>query len=243
MVRSFLVLFLVFVNLCYADWIEDRVHFILSSNSYKEGYLIYAKRFDSFEIVSLNLRKSEESPRFTVRSFVLKDGLILAEIEGVPVKVTDKHIYFYDRYSFFKFSLDKETVKKEKRLYAGFFKRIHRENLIILDGVDIHLKGRTVAIDHHAIKIPLPEYINISVLNFEYCNGNLLGIFQLRDGSTAFYLIDIQKGQISNKMVLPKEKMVGFFACINDKLLVYRKGLKFLDWNHKFYKLTLYRLY
>ncbi len=245
--RLVLVLTLLFIKLSSADSLNNKIERILSYGLYPSGKLITQKKVDNLDIISMSVLSVErKDSRFEEVSFILEDGEIIEKIKGVPVKISDKYIFFYDRYNFYRFTLSDGEVLKEKRLKADFFKRIHRKNLIVIDGNEIYIKGKKLIKKTNSGEITLteldiPDYYGTNVLNFHYCEGDLLGIFELRD-STVFYLIDVNTGKIKKKLKFPFEEKVGFYACIDNKILVYKQGLRFLTWDKTYYELPEYTI-
>ncbi len=243
MVRSLFIFVLLLFDLVYSD-VNEKIYFILNTQHYNLAYFIDEKRINNTDIVSLGVKSSDGI--FEVKSFLIKDNKILAKISGFPVKITDKFIYFYNTYSFFRYSIKEKEIKKQKKLNTDFFKRIHKENLIIIDDKYVYLKKNSLNVKSGnkttVINLNIPSYHTLTVLDFYYCNGRLLGVFPLIDGKTIYALIDLHKYVVLKYMTLSKDNMTAFYACVDDKLLVYKKGLKFLDWEGRFYNLPLYEV-
>ncbi len=234
---------LVLFQVSLANSLTSKINRILSEELYLEGSLISYKNLNGLEIITLSVLPLEPVPPLEM-SFIVEDGEIIEKVKGVPVKLSDRHFYFYDRYNFYRFTVSNGDVLKEKRLKADFFKRVHRNNLIIIDGNEIYIRGKKLVKkegkkEKILTTLDIPDYYSINVLNFQYCEGDLLGIFDLRD-STVFYLIDTKTGNIKKKLEFPFEEKVGFYACIDGKMLVYRQGLKFLTWNKTYEELPDY---
>ncbi len=240
MIKLLIVLFFVLIKTVHSQSLEEKINTIFSENLYPAGYFIYQLNSGNVDIVSLRV-KPLDSNFLVEESFIFKDEILRAKVKGIPVKTTDQYIYFYDRYSFYRYSLKDGHIIKEKRLNTDFFKRIHKDRLIIIDRIKIYLKDKALVFsDGYKLDLDLPQYLYPTVLNFHYCDGDLLGIFSLRDGRTIYHLIDISRKEITKSITFLKDQMVGFYACLNDKILIYKDGLKLMDWNKNIYKLPFY---
>ncbi|SNZ06603.1 hypothetical protein SAMN06265182_0733 [Persephonella hydrogeniphila] len=246
-IHFFIMVLIIFFSfkLSIATSLDKKVNSVLSEGLYPVGKLITYKELNNLEVISMSVISIESNDsRFKEISFILKDGKIFDKVKGVPVKISDRQVFFYDRYNFYTFQLSNGKILKENKVEADFFKRVYKNNLIVIDGKEIYIKEKKLIKGNNSseltfVELDIPDYYSISVLNFHYCEGNLLGIFKLRN-STIFFLIDINTGKIKRKLTFPFEEKVDFYACIDDKILVNKQGLRFLTWDKTYEELTEY---